>query len=166
MNESNLYGHCTDHDSPYKFVQNYWVEDLLTEYERVKSLNIGSVTGIREANPSYYYFHLTDPDNNIIEVTGGYHMDTYICQSCGMKMQPEEYGKNADGSVCHDFCRYCWTDGHFSKNETMEEMIESNLKFLDEFNRENDTNLTPKEAREEMMKYFRSFCAGKNNSVF
>ena len=30
MNENNLIGHCTDLNSPYKFVQNYWVEDLLT----------------------------------------------------------------------------------------------------------------------------------------
>ena len=72
MNESNLIGHCTDLDSPYKFVQNYWVEDLVTEHERVKSLNIGNVTEIRQAHPTYHYFHLTDPDNNVIEVTGGY----------------------------------------------------------------------------------------------
>ncbi len=72
MNESNLIGHCTDPESPYKFVQNYWVEDLQTEYERVKALHIGRVTEIREAHPAYHYFHLTDPDNNIIEVTGGY----------------------------------------------------------------------------------------------
>ena len=154
MNEDNLIGHCTDLNSPYKFVQNYWVEDLMTEYERVKSLNIGQVTEIREAYPTYHYFHLTDPDNNIIEVTGGYHMDTYYCQSCGMKMQPEEYGKNADGSENHEYCKYCWTDGHFSKDETMEEKIESNLQILDEINKENGTNLTPDEARAEMMKYF------------
>ncbi|MCH5194103.1 MAG: VOC family protein [Oscillospiraceae bacterium] len=73
MNESNLIGHCTDLDSPYKFVQNYWVEDLVIEYERVKSLNIGNVTEIRQAHPTYHYFHLTDPDNNVIEVTGEYH---------------------------------------------------------------------------------------------
>ena len=29
MNENNLIGHCTDLNNPYKFVQNYWVEDLL-----------------------------------------------------------------------------------------------------------------------------------------
>ena len=73
MNEENLIGHCTSLDSPYKFVQNYWVEDLLTEWQRVKALNIGNVTEIREAYPTYHYFHLTDPDNNMIEVTGGYH---------------------------------------------------------------------------------------------
>ena len=154
MNESNLIGHCTDLNSPYKFVQNYWVEDLAMEHERVKSLNIGKVTEILEAYPTYNYFHLTDPDNNIIEVTGGYHMDEKICQSCGMNMQPEVYGKNADGSPNSEYCKYCWVDGHFSKDETMEEMIESNLQFLDEMNKESGTNLTPDEARAEMRKYF------------
>ena len=57
---------------PYKFVQNYWVEDLLLEYRRVKDLNIGPVTEIRQVHPGYHYFHLLDPDNNVIEVTGGY----------------------------------------------------------------------------------------------
>ncbi|MDE7289174.1 MAG: helix-turn-helix domain-containing protein [Oscillospiraceae bacterium] len=154
MNENNIHGHCTDLNSPYKFLQNYWVEDLTMEYERVKSLNIGKVTEILEAYPTYHYFHLTDPDNNIIEITGGYHMDEKICQSCGMKMQPEVYGKNADGSPNSEYCKYCWVDGHFSKDETMEEMIESNLQFLDERNKEDGTNLTPDEARAEMMKYF------------
>lgn len=126
MNESNIIGHCTDLNSPYKFVQNYWVEDLLVEHERVKALNIGYVTEILEAYPTYNYFHLTDPDNNIIEVTGGYH----ICQSCGMEMKKSDYGKNADGSVNTDYCIYCYPDGKFSKNETMEEMIKSCIPFL------------------------------------
>ena len=127
MNESNLIGHCTDLDSPYKFVQNYWVEDLLTEYERVKALNIGEVTKILEAYPTYNYFHLTDPDNNIIEVTGGYH----ICQSCGMAMHNSDFGRNADGNMNTDYCKYCYPDGKFVKDETMEEMIESCIPFYD-----------------------------------
>lgn len=154
MNESNIVGHCTSLESPYKFVQNYWVEDLSREHERVKSLNIGYVTEILEAYPTYHYFHLTDPDNNMIEVTGGYRMDIDICQSCGMKMNAEDHGKNSDGSPNADYCKYCWTGEHFSKDETMEEMIESNLQFLDEFNKEDGTNFTPDEARAEMMKYF------------
>ncbi|MBQ3161641.1 MAG: zinc ribbon domain-containing protein [Oscillospiraceae bacterium] len=125
MNENNLIGHCTDLNSPYKFVQNYWVEDLLTEYERVKALNIGEVTAILEAYPTYNYFHLTDPDNNIIEVTGGYH----ICQSCGMAMHDSDFGRNADNNVTTDYCRHCYSDGKFRKDETMEEMIESCIPF-------------------------------------
>ncbi len=145
MNESNLIGHCTDLNSPYKFVQNYWVEDLLTEYERVKNLNIGEITEIREAYPTYNYFHLTDPDNNIIEVTGGYH----ICQSCGMAMHQSDHGKNADGSSSTDYCKYCYQGGSFSKNETMEEMIESCIPFYvgEEFS-------TAAEAREYLTKLY------------
>lgn len=154
MNESNLAGHCTDLDSPYKFVQNYWVEDLSAEHARVKALGIGQVTEIREAYPTYHYFHLTDPDNNIIEVTGGYHMKEDICQSCGMKMQEGDHGRNADGSRSGDYCRHCFPDGKFSRDETMEEMIESNLQFLAEFNEDGGTNFTADEAREEMRKFF------------
>lgn len=150
MNEKNLYGHCTDPDSPYKFVQNYWVEDLLTEYRRLKKIAIGKLTEIRSANPSYYYFHLTDPDCNIIEITGGLpEVGQDICQSCGMKMKYEDYGKNTDGSPNTDYCKYCYPDGKFSKEETMEEMIESNLQFLGE-----GASLTPAEAKEEMAAYF------------
>ena len=162
MNENNIRGHCTDLNSCYKFVQNYWVEDLETEYERVKLLKIGPVSDIFETNPSYYYFHLTDPDNNIIEITGGYHMDTYICQSCGMKMQPSEYGANADGSTNKEYCKYCLPDGKFSCDITMEEMVESNLKFLKEFNEEGGTDFTAEEARTEMLKYFPTLKRWKN----
>lgn len=145
MNESNLIGHCTDLNSAYKFVQNYWVEDLIAEYERVKKLDIGAVTEIREAYPTYNYFHLTDPDNNIIEVTGGYH----ICQSCGMPMHHSDYGKNADGSGNTDYCRYCYSDGGFIKEETMEEMIESCIRYLvgEQFN-------TAEAAREYLAKLY------------
>ncbi len=154
MNENNLIGHCTDLSSPYKFVQNYWVEDLLTEYERVKALNIGEITEIREAYPTYNYFHLTDPDNNIIEVTGGYH----ICQSCGMAMHQSDYGTNSDGSSSTDYCRYCYPNGSFSKNETMEEMIESCIQFYvgEEFN-------TAAEAREYLTKLYPSLKRWKRN---
>ena len=131
MNESNLIGHCTDLNSPYKFVQNYWVEDLSAEHDRVLSLNIGNVTEIREAYPTYHYFHLTDPDNNIIEITGGYHMNENICQSCGMPMRHEEdHGTNADGSFCSDYCKFCHLEGKFTKYETLEEMIEGTYQIL------------------------------------
>lgn len=153
MNENNIKGHCTDLNSVYKFVQNYWVEDLYAEYERIKHLNIGPVSEIFEAYPSYHYFHLTDPDNNIIEITGGYHMNTYICQSCGMKMEPKDYGTNTDGSTNTEYCQYCFSSGKFSREITMEEMVENNLKFLQEFNEESKTNYTAKEAREEMLQY-------------
>lgn len=150
MNENNIIGHCTDLNSPYKFVQNYWVEDLLTEYERVKALNIGEVTEILEAYPTYHYFHLTDPDNNIIEVTGGYHMDANVCQSCGMKMQTGDFGTNADGGENREYCKYCLENGKFLGAQTLEEKIESNIRFwVDEEN-----GITEEMARQKLREFF------------
>lgn len=61
-----------------KMVLNFWDEDLRKEYSRVKQLNISeNITKIKyicNVCP-YYYFHLTDPDGNIIEVTGNYLPD-------------------------------------------------------------------------------------------
>jgi len=59
----------------HKFVLNFWDEDLRSEYERIKNLNISdNLTKIKyvyNVSP-YYYFQLTDPDDNVIEVTGAY----------------------------------------------------------------------------------------------
>lgn len=58
-----------------KVVLNFWDEDLRREYKRVKALSISdNITDIKyvcNVSP-YYYFQLTDPDGNIIEVTGEY----------------------------------------------------------------------------------------------
>lgn len=159
MNENNIKGHCTDTYSPYKFVQNFWVEDLLTEHERVKALNIGKVTEILEAYPTYHYFHLTDPDNNIIEVTGGYHMSVEICQSCAMPLSDDYYGTNADGSKNHEYCKYCFGNGRFLKEQTLEEKIESNIKFwVDEEN-----GITEEIARQKLSELFPTLKRWKNN---
>lgn len=149
MNESNLIGHCTDLNSPYKFVQNYWVEDLAREHMRVKELNIGKVTEIREAYPTYCYFHLTDPDNNIIEITGGYHMSEAICQSCGMPIEDNKLrGTEKDGAPSSEYCCYCYRDGMFVKDKTLEEMIESCIPFM----LEDGSCKSEEEARDALLK--------------
>lgn len=71
MNESNLMGHHYE-DGDYKFVLNFWVEDLEREYLRLKELHIGKMTEIIKVNDGYFYFHIFDPDNNVCEITGGY----------------------------------------------------------------------------------------------
>lgn len=47
-----------------------------------------------------------------------------FCQSCAMPMDEEFYGENADGSLNEDYCVYCYHEGKFTENVTMEEMIE------------------------------------------
>ena len=40
-----------------------------------------------------------------------------------MPMTEELFGTNADGSKNEDYCMYCFKDGEFTSDMTMEEMI-------------------------------------------
>lgn len=54
-----------------------------------------------------------------------------FCQSCGMPMENVDLqGNNADGSKNQDYCHYCYKDGAFTREESMEEMIESCIPFV------------------------------------
>ena len=54
-----------------------------------------------------------------------------FCQSCAMPMENVELqGTNADGSRNEDYCHYCYKEGAFTKEETMEEMIETCIPFV------------------------------------
>lgn len=75
MNLNNLPGHIYSDDRNYKFVLNFWVEDLLLEFRRLKHINIGEMTEITKVHDAYYYIHLRDPDNNVIEITGNYESE-------------------------------------------------------------------------------------------
>lgn len=75
-------------------------------------------------------------------------MNEHICQSCGMTMKvAEEFGTNADNSPNPDYCLYCFKDGAFTNDVTMEEMMEINLTYIDHWNRETGNNMTVDEAR-------------------
>lgn len=55
------------------------------------------------------------------------------CQSCGMPFYKEEYhGTEADGSRAEDFCSWCYADGKYTTDETMDEMIEKNVPYMSE----------------------------------
>lgn len=50
-------------------------------------------------------------------------MEKY-CQSCGMPLEKEVCGTNKDGSLNEKYCKYCFKDGDFTSQMTMEEMID------------------------------------------
>jgi hypothetical protein len=50
-------------------------------------------------------------------------MEMKFCQSCGMPLNDHVLGTNADGSKNEDYCMYCYRDGKFLQECTMEEMI-------------------------------------------
>nr|WP_291578505.1 zinc ribbon domain-containing protein [Clostridium sp. UBA6640] len=54
-----------------------------------------------------------------------------FCQSCAMPLiKSEDFGTNADGSRNEDYCLYCYKEGAFTTDETMEEMIESCIPYV------------------------------------
>lgn len=59
-------------------------------------------------------------------------MEQKICQCCAMPIDESTFGTEADGSKNQDYCLYCYKNGHFTKDCTMDEMIEFNLYTIDE----------------------------------
>ncbi len=48
-----------------------------------------------------------------------------ICQSCGMPITKSDLlGTNKDGTINNDYCQYCYKDGKFIDDVSMEEYIE------------------------------------------
>lgn len=79
-------------------------------------------------------------------------MDEKFCQSCGMPMTGQEhlYGTEADGSKSADYCQYCYANGAFTFNGSMEEMIEICVKPMVQSN----PGMSEATAREMMQKFF------------
>ena len=79
------------------------------------------------------------------------YTNTKFCQSCGMPMLPgTEYGTEADGSHSADYCNYCYKDGKFSGDMTMEEMID----FCTPFMVQSNSGMTAEQAKEQMFRFF------------
>ncbi len=82
-------------------------------------------------------------------------METKICQSCGMPLKTaEEFGTNKDGNLNADYCAYCFKDGHFTSEMTMDEMIVHCAQFVEEFNKDAQKKVTKEQAIEQMKQYF------------
>ena len=57
-------------------------------------------------------------------------MRKVICQSCSMPIaNMEQYGTNKDGSKSLDYCIYCYKNGKFIDDVSMEKYIEMCSKF-------------------------------------
>lgn len=51
-------------------------------------------------------------------------MEQRLCQSCGMPLSKEFFAANADGSENTEYCKFCYENGKFTSDVTMEQMIE------------------------------------------
>ena len=137
IDERRLAGHDYSGGGDYKFALNFNVRDLIGEHSRLKGLNMGKVTGIKEGTSGYYYFQTRDPDGNMVEISGQLYdtrrnenMETVYCQSCAMDMSKEgKFGTNTDGSRSGEYCSYCFADGGFTSQMNFEQAVEVNLPF-------------------------------------
>lgn len=71
-----------------------------------------------------------------------------------MPLTAEVMGTNADGSKNEDYCVYCYKDGAFVQDCTMEEMVEHCSQFVDEVNKHMPKPMTKAEYKQMMMGYF------------
>ena len=81
-------------------------------------------------------------------------MEQKFCQSCGMPLTDEILGTNADGSKNEDYCMYCYKDGKFLQDCTMEEMIEHCAQFVGAVNEGLEKPITKEEYIGRMKMYF------------
>lgn len=96
---------------------------------------LGRISCIRfkktSAALSYYSSNALSKGLNIVMLKYYVGRDTMnefenqkFCQSCAMPMPSEElFATNADGSKNEDYCIYCFKDGEFTSDMSMEEMM-------------------------------------------
>ena len=78
-----------------------------------------------------------------------------FCQSCGMPLAcNDDCGHDADGSINFDYCKYCYDDGRFLQDCTMDEMIEHCSQFVDEVNKHMPKPMTREEYKQMMQAFF------------
>lgn len=81
-------------------------------------------------------------------------MKQSFCQSCGMPLTDELLGTNTDGSKNEEYCIYCYKDGAFTSDCTMDEMIEFCAQFVDVVNKNMPKPLTKEEYKQMMREFF------------
>lgn len=79
-------------------------------------------------------------------------MEQTFCQSCAMPLGDDVslYGTNVDETQNTDYCRYCYEDGHFTSDISMEEMIEFCTPHMAQAN----PDMTEEAAKELMRGFF------------
>ena len=68
-----------------------------------------------------------------------------ICQCCGMPLEDEIIGRNADGSLNEDYCKWCYADGTYTYSD-MDELISVCIPHM------TGEGFTEEQAREYMRK--------------
>lgn len=77
-----------------------------------------------------------------------------FCQSCGMPLDKSELiGTNADLTKNEDYCVYCFKDGGFTQDVTMDGMIDISLSHMKEMFAD-DPDFNAEETLAKMRSFF------------
>lgn len=52
-----------------------------------------------------------------------------VCQCCGMPLEDEMIGRNKDGSLNEEYCKWCYADGTYTYND-MDDLINVCIPFM------------------------------------
>lgn len=79
-------------------------------------------------------------------------LEQKFCQSCGMPLTgaPQELGTEKDGTPNPEYCTYCYQNGAFTRECTMQEMID----FCTPIMAQSHPGMTEAEAVERMQRFF------------
>ncbi len=78
-----------------------------------------------------------------------------LCQSCAMPLlKTSDFGTNADNSQNQEYCTYCYQQGKFTQEMTMEQMINHCVQFLDQFNEHAKEKISKEQAIQQMQEHF------------
>lgn len=71
-----------------------------------------------------------------------------------MPLTADNKGTNADGSRNEDYCVYCYKDGYFTQDFTMEQEIDHCAQFVEHYNKEAGKQLTREEYKDVLRQFF------------
>lgn len=80
----------------------------------------------------------------------GNMQNMHFCQSCAMPLSDETKAVNPDGSKNEDYCSYCYADGKFSWDCSMDQMIDFCAQHMAEAN----PGMTEDAAKAQMKGFF------------
>ena len=85
--------------------------------------------------------------------------EQFVLDKLMVSDEEQQFGTNEDGSRNEKYCCYCFQNGHFVGNSTMEEMV----KFCAKFEVEGGRAKTLEEAEKMLLEYFPTLERWKNS---
>ncbi len=77
-------------------------------------------------------------------------MEEKFCQSCSMPLTPDTLGSEANGEKNPHYCQYCYQNGAFTGDMTMEQMIDFCVPHMVQAH----PDMTPEQAKAQMSQFF------------